>query len=269
LRGDTKNPTAFSVLIAVYNCEECIIETLESVCKQTLGDYEVIIVDDCSTDNTYQVVSDFISKKERFYLYRNNQNMGVAFSRNYAISLAQSEYICFLDGDDVWKPDKLAIQYQMLEDHLIDGCVSSYEFIDENSQGIGEPYIIEDSIITYKEMLKQNLIGCSTVALKSEILKNNSFLESVAHEDYALWLKLLRDGYKILGTSKVLVSYRIVSGSRSSNKFKAARNRFRIYRDCEQLSLFKSILLFLSYGFSGIMKYWGLKRNIKRKRNEN
>lgn len=266
----TEYKTFFSIIIAIYNCEKYIIETLKSVNEQTYKDYEVIIIDDCSTDNTHCIVSDFISNKNRFSVYRNVKNMGVAFSRNYGIDLAKSEYICFLDGDDVWKPDKLAIQYSVLKPHKLDGCFTSYAFINEHSQNVGKPYIARDEVLTYKKMLRQNYIGCSTAVIKSEVIKSQRFLENMAHEDYALWLKLLSNGCKLRGIPDVFVSYRVVKGSRSHNKIKAAINRFRIYRRCEHIPVFKSILLFISYSISGIIKHWRLQKNNKQRgENEN
>lgn len=221
----------------------------------------MIIIDDCSSDNTFRLIEDYITDKDRFKLYKNSKNMGVAFSRNYAIDIAKGKYICVLDGDDVWKAEKLEIQYEVLKDQRLDGCFTSYAFIDENSKNMGKPYIVEDDILTYDKMLRQNYIGCSTVALKSEVLKNEKFSKDVAHEDYALWLKLLRNGCNMQGISKQLVRYRVIKGSRSYNKMKAAINRFRIYRKCECIPVFKSILLFVSYVVYGIMKHWHFKNN--------
>lgn len=258
LNSRATNEITFSVIIPVYNCEKYIIETLKSVYSQTVNDFEVIIVDDCSTDDTLRIIKEYIVDKEHFYVYQNDCNMGVAFSRNYAISLAQGEYVCLLDGDDVWESDKLAIQSQTLKDNSIDGCYTSYAFIDNNSEGIGKSYLVDDQILTYKKMLKQNLIGCSTVIIKREIILKEKFDRNVAHEDYALWLRLLRGGCVLKGISKVLVRYRIVKGSRSHNKVKSAINRFKVYRECEHLSFFKSLLLFISYSVSGIIKHRSL-----------
>lgn len=249
------NEITFSVIIPVYNCEKFIIETLKSVFSQTVNNFEVIIVDDCSTDNTLRIIKDYVVDKQHFYVFQNDCNMGVAFSRNYAISLARGKYVCLLDGDDVWRENKLLIQSQVLQDQSLDGCYSSYAFIDEHSLRIGNPYVVQDQILTYDNMLKQNYIGCSTSIVKTEIIKKEQFDASVAHEDYAMWLKLLRSGCKLQGISNVLVDYRMVQVSRSHNKVKAALNRFRVYRKCEHLTLFKSIMLFVPYSISGIIKH--------------
>lgn len=257
-KSKTGYQTTFSIIIAVYNCEKYIIETLKSICEQTFEDYEVIIVDDCSSDNTFSIIEDYIANKDVFALYSNDKNMGVAFSRNFAIDKAHGEYICLLDGDDVWVANKLETQYEVLKDQQLDGCYTSYAFIDEQSKSIGKPYIVREGVLRYEKMLRQNFIGCSTIAIKSDILKNKKFSKDVAHEDYALWLKLIRIGFKLQGISKVLVTYRITKGSRSHNKIKAAINRFKIYRKCEKLSLSKSIRLFVLYSVSGIIKHWRL-----------
>lgn len=246
-------PPFFSIIIPVYNCEKTISQTLLSVLSQTINSYEVIIIDDCSTDNTFKKVEDFESKFENIIISTNRRNVGVAESRNIGINISRGHYIAFLDGDDVWECDKLEKQFNAIKKTECDICCTSYSFINENSIDIKSVYVVPN-LINYKMLLKQNYIGCSTVAVKKELLLHNQMDRNFQHEDYALWLKLARSGAKIIGITEPLVKYRILSNSRSYNKVKAAKGRMSIYMDQEELGLLKSLYYFIFYAINGLKK---------------
>lgn len=243
----------FSIIIPVYNCENTISQTLDSVLSQNFDDYELILVNDFSSDNTIGIINDYKEKFEKVTIINNAKNFGVAESRNIGVKNANGIYIALLDGDDIWMPDKLKKQKCIIEKTNCDICCTSYNFIDENSQNIKSTYVVP-GCITYKMLLKENYIGCSTAIIKKELVLQNPMDKRYQHEDYALWLKLSRNGAKIIGIAEPLVKYRILSCSRSFNKSKAAKGRISIYINQEKFSLFKSFYYFAFYAFNGLKK---------------
>ena len=250
---EVKKKYFFSVIVTAYNCEKYILETLKSIDAQTFQDYETIIIDDCSKDNTKKIINNFI-KKENWVLYSNDKNMGVVYSRNKAFDIAKGKYIAIIDGDDVWEKDKLEKQYEILKNNDIGLCYTSYSFIDEDSKHKKYIYKTKKNA-TYKSLLKENYIGASTAVFKTEFVKKYKMDPNVAHEDYYYWLTLLKNGVKAQGIVEPLVKYRIHIEGRSYNKFQAAKDRFIIYRQHEKFSLIKSIVYFDSYVFHAIIKY--------------
>lgn len=246
-------PPFFSIIIPVYNCEKTIRQTLCSVLNQSFTDYEVIVIDDCSTDKTLKIIEPFNEKFKDFITITNNENLGVAKSRNRAFSCANGKYAALLDGDDLWTPDKLEKQFNVIENTGCDICCTSYEFINENSYEIKKPYYIP-KFIDYKMLLKENYIGCSSAVVKRSLLVNNSMKSEYQHEDYALWLKLARGGASIIGINEPLMKYRIQSNSRSFDKRKAAKGRMMIYIKQENLGYIKSIYYLICYTKNGIKK---------------
>lgn len=243
----------FSIIIPVYNCEKTISQTLDSVLSQNFNDYELILVNDYSSDNTRDVINDYKTKFENIFVINNDINLGVAESRNIGAIKANGNYIALLDGDDLWMPDKLKKQKSLIEKTDCDICCTSYKFIDEHSQDIKNCYLVPEHI-DYKMLLKENYIGCSTAVIKKELLLNNPMNKSFQHEDYALWLKLAREDAKIRGITEPLVKYRITRNSRSFNKSRAAKGRMAIYINQEKLGLIKSFYYFGFYAFNGLKK---------------
>ncbi len=250
---EVKKNCFFSVIVTAFNCEKYILETLKSIDAQTFKDYETIIINDFSEDNTEKIIRDFINK-ENWSLYSNNKNEGVVYSRNKAFEFAKGKYIAIIDGDDVWENDKLEKQYEILKNSDIGLCYTSYSFIDENAKSKRYIYKIKETA-TYSSLLKENYIGTSTAVFKTEYIKKFKMHPDVAHEDYYYWLTLLKNGAKAQGIIEPLVKYRIHGEGRSYNKLQAAKNRFKIYRLYEKLGLIKSSACFVSYVFHAIKKY--------------
>jgi teichuronic acid biosynthesis glycosyltransferase TuaG len=238
-----------SVIVPAYNCERTILSTLFSALRQTEKSLEIIVVDDGSTDQTYELVNQLALTEPKIQLYRNLQNCGVSQTRNNGCRYARGSYIAFLDSDDQWEPDKLEKQLFALEDSNADLSYTSYYIESETDI---TPYKIPPTI-SYRELLKENVIGCSTVVLRSKIMKTHAFDPTYFHEDYALWLTLLREGYKVIGIEEMLVHYR--TGGRSFDKLRAAKNRWIIYRQQEKLLFFTSLYYLSAYFSSGAKKY--------------
>lgn len=217
-----------SVIIPCYNCAEFIEEAVNSILKQSFQKFEVILIDDCSKDNTFSLIKDLEKKDERISVYRNNANLGAALTRNKGVELAIYEYIAFLDSDDVWNKEKLKIQIEyLIKNSNVDVVVTSYELFDEKMEERISCYNTIESI-RYKKMLYENLIGLSTVVMKREVYKKFKMTNKYIHEDYELWLKLLKNGYKIDGIKVSLVKYRVFANSINANKIKSLKGRFKI-----------------------------------------
>lgn len=240
-----------SVIIPAFNCENTISKTILSALHQTVASLEVIVIDDASTDQTYHLVEQISSTEHRIRLYKNPKNCGVAKTRNIGCRYAHGKYIAFLDSDDIWQADKLEKQLQELKRTQSDFSYSSYYIISE-SAARKKLYKVPAST-SYSQLLKENVIGCSTVLIRTDLMKEYKFSPDFFHEDYALWLTLLREGYRAVGIEEAMVFYR--KGGRSSNKFKAAKNRWIIYRQLEKLSFFSSIYYLSCYFFASIRKY--------------
>ena len=250
----SSNPL-ISVVMPVHNGERYIEKSIRSVIMQTYDNLELIVIDDLSTDSTEKIVKDLCEEDKRVIYIKNSQNIGTARSRNRGLEQSKGDYVAFLDADDMWKPEKLKVQLQKLESKKADLVYSSYEIVNEDGETSKAAYIVPEKV-TFEDLLKENIIGCSTVILSAEIAKKYRFAEDYYHEDYCLWLDLLRDGYKVVGCSELLVKWRLITNSRSFNKFNSASYRWKIYREYLDLSLIKSMRLFFCYFIGGMKKYY-------------
>ena len=237
-----------SIIIPIYNGEKYIESAINSILSQTYDNYEVIIIDDYSKDNSYNIAKSFQNRKIK--VYKNNLEKGLAPARNCGIKKAKGKYIAFLDVDDVWNKDKLLKQVTFMRNNNIPFSYTSYDFIRNNKHKI----IKADNISDYKRLLKKcNIIPSSVMIDTYVIPKDIMYMPNILCEDYQTWLNILKKGYKVYGLKVVLTSYYVVEGSLSSNKIKTACGRWRIYRS-EGLSLIKCIYYFLSYVLNAIKK---------------
>lgn len=249
------NEPLISVVIPTYNCEHFIEETLESVINQTYRNLEIILVDDKSKDSTALKIENFLHKDHRIKLLKNEKNSGVSISRNRGIQEASGIYIALLDGDDLWVTDKIEQQLKLAQETKADIIYSSYSLIDEKGKDLGREFRVPRKT-SLEDMLKKSVISCSTAMIKTDILKETLFSTDYYHEDYVLWLRLLKKGAVAYGVMNVLAYYRQIKGSRSNDKKKAALERWKIYRKEMNFSVVKSLKYFLAYGIEGIKKYY-------------
>ncbi len=243
-----------SVVMPSYNAAAYIREAIESVIGQTVTDWELIVIDDGSADDSLQIAQSYAAKDPRVRVMRNEQNAGVARTRNRAIEAAQGRYIAFLDSDDAWYPEKLQRQLRLVQDTGADMAYCSYAIVDHNSAKVRPDYMVPEKI-EYNGLLKENVIACSAMLIKAEIVKDIRFNTDFYHEDYVLSLEILRAGYKAVGCREVLMHWRYFESSRSFNKKNCTKNRWRIYRDYLGLPLCKSLYLFGHYAVAGLKKY--------------
>lgn len=242
-----------SVIMPAYNVARFIEAAISSVLSQSLTDWELLVIDDCSTDNTYEIAAKM--EDPRIQVLRNEKNSGVARTRNRGIELAKGKYIAFLDSDDIWHPQKLERQIARLESAGADITYCSYAIIDANGKKTRADYLVSP-IATYGDILKENYIQCSAMLMKAELAKKYKFRTDFYHEDYVLGLNILRDGHIAAGCPEILLSWRYLENSRSFNKKKSAKNRWKIYREYLHLPLYKAVYLFCRYAMAGFRKYF-------------
>lgn len=242
-----------SIITPLYNSEKFIAETIESVLTQTYKNWEMLIVNDCSKDNGASIVEEYSKKDKRVKLFNNEKNMGVSFTRNRAIDLSNGKYIAFLDSDDLWYKEKLEKQIRMMEENQYVLSYTGYNKI--NKDGTKRGIISIPKKLNYKELLKNNLISCDTGVYNKKFFKEHRFINYGMSEDYIFWLELLKKIDYAYGIQEILASYRITENSRSSNKIRAVKFNWKIYREVENLNLVESIYYFVIYLTRGIKRY--------------
>lgn len=243
-----------SVIMPAYNAAPFIEAAIASVLAQTLTDWELIVIDDCSSDDTYSVAQRVIGCEPRIRLLRNDENSGVSKTRNRGLELSAGRYIAFLDSDDVWHPEKLEKQLAKLRETGAAICYCSYGIIGISGEKVKADYLVPETA-EYEDILKENYIQCSAMLIREDIVKKFRFNTEFFHEDYILGLDMLRSGEKAVGCRELLLNWRYLENSRSFNKKKSAVNRWKIYRDYLKLPLHRSLHLFFQYAAAGLRKY--------------
>lgn len=242
-----------SVITASYNASRFIEETIKSVLDQTYDNLELIIVDDCSTDNTEEIVKKYMKLDSRVKFYKLEKNSGAAVVRNTALEKAKGRFIAFLDSDDVWDREKLEKQINFMKNNNYGFSFTSYRLINENGLLLNKEVRVP-SQIKYEQLLKNTIIGCLTVIIDKDIIGDFRMPLVRAGQDTATWLSILKNGNIAYGYDEVLAFYRLVNGSISSNKFKALKRTWNTYRKLENLNLIKSTYYFVHYVLNAIRK---------------
>lgn len=241
-----------SIITPSYNCANYIIETINSVCSQKFAEWEMIIVDDCSSDNSVAVIKSHTEKDSRIKLIQLTENSGAAVARNTAIEAAQGRYIAFLDSDDLWLPDKLEKQLAFMQVNDYPFSYSAYNKIDENGNVFG--HIGVPDKVSYSDLLKTCSIGCLTAMYDTKYFGKVNMPLIRKRQDFGLWLKLLKTTGYAYGLNETLAQYRVRADSISSNKANAARFTWRLYRDVEGLGLIKASYYFSHYAVRGLLR---------------
>lgn len=238
-----------SVITPAYNCERYIEECISSVLNQTYQKWEMIIVNDNSTDNTRQIVERYLKTDPRIKLYNQKVNMGAAAARNKGIELAEGRFVAFLDSDDMWKPQKLELQIPFMLENNYGFTFTAYE----SMKGINKKVFKVPLKLSYDDYLKNTIIGCLTVVMDREIIGEIKF-EYGHLEDVLTWMKYLKEGFTAYGLDCDLATYRVLENSVSSNKLKNAIRYYTCLRKEQELSLIKSVYCEISYLFNAIKK---------------
>ena len=247
-----------SIITPAYNSERTIEETIQSVLAQTYDNWEMIIVDDCSLDETLTIVKKFLEKDARIVLVELDENSGVASARNAGIKRASGRYIAFLDSNDLWNPDKLKRQIGFMKE---EGCYFSYtayEIIDVDGRDLGKVVTVPLHQ-NYRNLVKMNAIGCLTVMIDIEEIEDIE-MPLLKHEDFALWLTILRRGYVAHGLNENLAKYRKHDDSLSFNKIKTPGGVWRVYRKNQNISVVLSSIYLFHFITRTLIKYKKLGR---------
>lgn len=243
-----------SIIMPAYNAEKFIEQAILSVQNQTVKDWELLVIDDCSTDSTIEIVEKIKSMDSRIKLLKNKENLGSAKTRNYGFELARGKYVALLDSDDYWYPLKLEKQIVKLETECADLVYCSYAIVDENRNKCCKDFIVPNRA-NLQTILVKSVVSCSTALMTIELVKKHHFNEEFYHEDYVYWLEVLQSGVKAVGTLEVLAEYRQSSNTKASNKILCAKHRWKIYREYMKLSFLSSMYYLVRYAFAGIEKY--------------
>ena len=243
-----------SIITPVYNAEAYIEATMSCVMEQSYQEWELILVDDGSTDTSVELIQAMQQKDTRIKLFQNSENMGPAHTRNLGIKHAQGRYLAFLDSDDIWLPEKLQKQIIFMQEKQIALSYTTYTLVYEES---GRRSLFEVPEQTdYKALLKRPVIGCSTAIYDRDMLGTVYFPVIRKRQDFALWLKILREHGPAYGVQESLVDYAVRPNSLSSNRLSAVHYTWKVYREIEKLPLFKALYYFTHYALRGLSKYW-------------
>lgn len=244
-----------SIVVPVYQVETFIAETIESVQKQSYQNWELILVDDCSKDGSCAIIGRMAAEDSRICLIRQERNQGAAAARNCGVRRAKGRYLCFLDSDDLWEPDKLSEELSFMQEKQAGFVFTGYEFADEYGNGLGKIVRVPGEI-TYSEALKNTTIFTSTVMFDRRKIKDEDiFMPAIASEDTATWWHLLKVYGNAYGLDKNLVKYRRSANTLSSNKIEAIKRIWRLYRRQEKLNVFYSAYC---------MGFWALRAVLRR-----
>jgi len=238
-----------SVILPIYNAWPFLKESVHSVLNQSYSDWELIAIDDGSTDSGAAWIRKLAESEPRIQVVGLPQNSGTAYARNQGIVRARGRFLAFLDSDDIWHRDKLSVQTQWMIDQEASFTFTSYRRLDEHNRDRG--VVNAPHAVSYTQILKGNPIGCSTVILDASRLGPLQMPSLRLRQDYALWLQLLRDGHTALGIDSVFTTYRVRSDSLSANKLRAARYQWNVYRNEEKLGRLYSLYCFAHYAIHG------------------
>lgn len=258
---DHKNEMV-SVIIPVYNAENFITETIDCVRRQSYQNWELLLIEDSSTDLTMEVMTAYLEeiRDNRIRLVKReiksleDKRFGAAKARNLGISLARGRYIAYLDADDRWREDKLELELAFLKDKQAGFVFSGYEFGDEEARGTGKVVHVPGEL-SYGQALANTTIFSSTVMMDTEkIGKSLMEMPYIKSEDTACWWKILRSGVTAYGLDENLVIYRRAGKTLSSNKLEAIRRIWNLYRQAEGLSVPESVRCFVFWAFRAVRR---------------
>lgn len=247
------NEPLVSIITPVYNAERFLSDTIKSVQNQTYKIWEILLIDDCSKDNSAQIIKEFQKYDNRIKYIKLKKNSGASVSRNEGIRNAKGRFIAFVDSDDIWKPEKLEIQIKYMLKENLGFTFTSYRYMKENGE-LTNKIAKAPSKINYNGLLKNTIIGCSTVVIDREIVDYFEMPLVRRGQDTATWLQILRKEKYAYGIEQDLVNYRLVGESLSSNKIIALKRTWNTYRNVEKLGLLKSSYVFCFYVFNAIKK---------------
>jgi teichuronic acid biosynthesis glycosyltransferase TuaG len=237
-------PGLVSIVMPAHNCEATLPDSIASVISQSFTNWELIVVDDASSDATFRKTQELSRTEPRIRVFRQPRNYGVAQARNAGMREARGQFLAFLDSDDLWVPHKLERQVALMREHDLSFTFAQYRRLLPNGH-LGAIIPVPKQI-NYQDLLKGNVIGCLTVMIDRTKIPFFSMID-VGHEDFVAWLQILKAGVTAWGIQEDLARYRVSVASISGKKWRSAIWTWNIYRKIEGLSLLKSIWYFLAY----------------------
>ncbi|WP_196892727.1 glycosyltransferase family 2 protein [Aureivirga marina] len=234
-----------SIITPCYNAEEFISQTIESVLAQTYQNWEMLIVDDNSLDNSISILENYVSKDTRIKLFKCKENQGAAHTRNIALKKVTGKYVAFLDSDDLWKPTKLEKQIDFMKEKDAKLSFTSYECMQENGELLQQTRHVSGRV-SYQDLLHKNSMGCLTVMFDANYFSDFQMPLIRKRQDYALWLKLLKNTDYAYALEESLAIYRLRENSISSKKIELIKWNWKLFREIEKFSIIKSFY-FLSF----------------------
>lgn len=243
-----------SVITPAYNTAQYLSETIQSVQAQLYTDWEMIIVDDCSTDNTYEIANEAANKDKRIRVLRNEINLHVAATRNRALDVANGEYIAFLDSDDLWLPAKLEKQLRFMNAGQYALTYTAYQKFNSITGERGK-VVTAPKKMTAKQIYGNTSIGCLTVMVNRGMV-GEFHMPLLGHtEDNCTWQEILNRGYEAYGMDEILALYREGNTSLTNSKMKAAKQQWQTYREHYSFSIPRSTFYFIRYAYNAVKKH--------------
>lgn len=249
---DLNKEPLVSIIMPSYNSQTFIEKSIDSIIQQTYQNWELLITDDFSEDNTFEIIKKYELADERIKVFRLKSNSGAGVARNNSIKHANGRFIAFCDSDDMWNYKKLESQIDFMLRNNIYFSYSDYILIDENDKKIGERNL--PKAVNYNDMLHNNYIGCLTAVYDVEKLGKIYMKDLKNRQDWLLWLDILKKTNYAYNVCEKSAFYRERSDSISANKFKMMRYNWKIYRQYEGFSFFKSSCFIIRYIFMYLKK---------------
>lgn len=240
-----------SVVIPAYNCAKSIQKSIDSALNQDVS-VEVLVINDCSPDNLDQVMEQYQDNPSVVYL-KNEKNSGAAKSRNFGVSVAKGKYVAFLDSDDYWETGKLKKQLEVMKRNRVVLCSTARELMTPEGVCTGRIIPVKERI-TYRDLLKHNCINCSSVLILTEVAREFPMHHEDSHEDYIMWLEVLKKYKRACSVNEPLLKYRLSNAGKSGSKLHSAKMTYKVYRYVG-FGVIKSVICFCSYALNGVWKY--------------
>lgn len=247
------NDKLVSIIMPMHNSSRFVRDAIDSIIAQTYTLWELLVINDASTDDSPNIVKEYEKQDKRIHLLNNsNPIMMPSAPRNVGIRAARGRFIAFLDSDDMWYPQKLEQQIPLFDEPNVAIAYSNYEKISERGERSNR-IIRAPKEATYKSLLLSNVIGNLTGVYDRKKVGKISF-KDIHHEDYVMWLSILKKGFKAKNTLTITAAYRVGNQSVSSSKFKVIPWQWHIYREVEGFSLIPSCYYFANYAIRAFYK---------------
>lgn len=253
---EQKKQPLVSLITPVYNAEAYLGACIASVQAQSYPNWEMLLVEDGSADQSWALLKELAAKEPRLRIFKNEQNSGAGASRNKAIAEAKGRYIAFLDADDTWHPDKLAIQIPYMLDNGIAFSHTSYGYTDAAGNRIKDTFHVSNRPIGYHDLLKRTEISCLTAVYDAELIGKFYMSEHRRKQDYALWLSILKSGVKSYPIDQELAWYRQTPGSATSKKWKLISRHIQFLRETQNMNILTALYYTTYWMVNGFLRYY-------------